>query len=254
MGGGGRPPSEAPPTPQPTPAEKRWTISADDFGDSAFGDSASRLTSRSAPYAWERITGGDGGVRVSIGGRDLPFTSTSAKPVFASDLSGAEWTVAFEVRAGEVVLVLTASDQSVVSDTVESVTITDPGNGYTADPTVTFSAPPPGGTTATGTAVRSGSVDSVMITTVGSGYAAVPTVTFRPPPAGGTTATGTAVAGSGSVDSVMITTAGSGYTSAPSVTFSGGGGSGAVATAVRQSGVASVALTNRGKAIPPTPP
>ena len=83
--GGGEPPSEPPPTSQP--AEKRWTISADDFGDSY---SAHRLTNRSAPYAWERITAG--GVRVSIGGRDLPFTSTSAKPVFAADLSGAEQT------------------------------------------------------------------------------------------------------------------------------------------------------------------
>ena len=109
-------------------------------------------------------------MRVSIDGQELPFTSTSVKPVFAPDLSGAEWTVAAEVRAGEVVLVLTAPDQLVVSDTVESVKITDPGNGYTADPTVTFAAPPSGGTTATGTAVRSGSVDSVTVGTAGSGY------------------------------------------------------------------------------------
>ena len=85
--GGKLPPSEPPPTPQP--AEKRWTISAADFGDGA--NLLSETSNRSAPYAWERITGG--GVRVSIGGRELPFTSTSAKPVFASDLSGAEWTV-----------------------------------------------------------------------------------------------------------------------------------------------------------------
>ena len=131
-------------------------------------------------------------MRVSIGGRALPFTSTSAKPAFAADLSGAEWTVAAEVRRGEVVLVLTAPDQSVAGDTVESVAITNPGSGYTADPTVTFSAPPPGGTTATGTATRSGSVDSVTITTAGSGYTAVPTVEFSAPPSG-ITATGAAV-------------------------------------------------------------
>ena len=134
------------------------------------------MSSRSAPYAWERLTGGN--VRVSIGGHELPFTSASAKPVFASDLSGAEWTVAAEVRAGAVVLVLTAPDQSGAGDTVESVTITNPGSGYTADPTVTFSAPPSGGATATGTATRSGGVDSVTITTAGSGYTADPTVTF----------------------------------------------------------------------------
>ena len=113
----------------------------------------------------------------------------NAKPVFPSDFSGAEWTVAAEVRAGAVVLVLTAQDQSVAGDTVASVRITNPESGYTADPTVTFAAPPAGGTTATGTAVRPDRVESVRITTAGSGYAADPTVTFqvegaamRPPP------------------------------------------------------------------------
>ena len=283
QGGGGKPPSDPAPTPQPAaPAEKRWTIGAADFGNDELNLTGA-VSNRSAPYAWERITAG--GVRVSIGGQDLPFTSTSAKPVFASDISGAEWTVAAEVRAGAVVLLLTAPDQSGAGDTVASVTITNPGSGYTTDPTVTFSAPPAGGATATGTAVRSGSVDSVAITTAGSGYPSVPTVTFSAPPSGatatgaavgsrhvdsvtittagsgytavptvtfgaapsgGTTATGAAV-GSRYVDSVTVATAGSGYTAAPAVTFSGGGGgSGAAATAVRQSGVASVTLTHRG--------
>ena len=167
--GGGNPPSEPPPRPS-QPAEKTWTIGAADFGDDE-PDLTGAASSRSAPYAWERLTGGK--VRVSIGGQELPFTSTGAKPVFASDVSGAEWTVAAEVRAGAVVLVLTAQDRLVVGDTVESVNITNPGSGYAADPTVTFSAPPSGGTTATGTAVRQSGVDSVDITTAGSGYTAV---------------------------------------------------------------------------------
>ena len=136
-GGGGKPPSEPTPTPQPAePAEKSWTISAADFSDGA--DLLSATSNRSAPYAWERITGGEGEkVQVSIGGHPLPFTSTSAKPVFASDLTGAEWTVTPEVRAGAVVLALTAPDQS-GSDTIEpgavgtvqAVTIANPGSGY----------------------------------------------------------------------------------------------------------------------------
>lgn len=97
------------------------------------------------------VLGGDD-VRVSIGGHALPFTSTSAKPVFASDISGAEWTVTPEVRAGAVVLVLTAEDQTESAGFVESVTVTNAGSGYTSVPAVTFSAPPPGGTTATATA------------------------------------------------------------------------------------------------------
>ena len=155
-----------------------------DFGDGA--NLLSATSNRSAPYAWERITGED--VRVSIGGYHLPFTST----VFASDLSGAEWIVHAEVRAGAVVLVLTAPDRSGATDTVESVTITNPGSGYTADPIVTFSAPPTGGTTAAGTAdIRYGGVASVTVVNGGRGYISAPTVTFAAP-AIGTRATGTA--------------------------------------------------------------
>lgn len=65
----------------------------------------------------------------------------------------------------------------------------------------------------------------------GSGYTSAPTVTFSAPPAGGITATGTATISSGAVASVTITNPGNGYTSAPTITFSGGEGSGAAATA-----------------------
>ena len=130
--------------------EKRWTISAAHFGDDG-SNLLSATSNRSAPYAWDRITGGDD-VRVSIGGHALPFTSTSAKPVFASDISGAEWTVTPEVRTGAVVLVLTAEDQTESAGIVESVTVTNAGSGYTSVPAVTFTAAPSGGTTATATA------------------------------------------------------------------------------------------------------
>jgi hypothetical protein len=78
---------------------------------------------------------------------------------------------------------------------VAAVTITSGGSSYASAPTVTFSAPPAGGTQATGTAVinASGVVTSVTITNAGSGYTSVPTVTFSVAPTGNTTATGTAV-------------------------------------------------------------
>ena len=76
-------------------------------------------------------------------------------------------------------------------DEVGSVTITNGGSGYTAAPTVTFSAPTTG-TTATGTAtIQNGAVVAVTITNPGSGYTSAPTVTFSAPTSG-TTATGTA--------------------------------------------------------------
>jgi len=85
---------------------------------------------------------------------------------------------------------LTPASWGDVVDEVGSVTITDGGTGYTAAPTVTFSAPS-SGTTATGTATISGGVvTGVTITDPGSGYTTTPTVTFSAPNSG-TTATGT---------------------------------------------------------------
>jgi hypothetical protein len=74
---------------------------------------------------------------------------------------------------------------------VKSVIITNPGAGYITAPTVTFTAAPTGGTTATGTAtITDGKVTGVTITNPGSKYIFGPTVTFTAPTRG-TTATGT---------------------------------------------------------------
>jgi hypothetical protein len=77
-----------------------------------------------------------------------------------------------------------------------------------------------------------GFVDSVSVSAGGSGYTAPPTVTFSAPtgPAG-VEAQAVAVLTGGAVSSVYLTSAGFNYTSAPSVTFSGGGGTGATASA-----------------------
>ena len=77
----------------------------------------------------------------------------------------------------------------------------------------------------------SNSVASTTITAGGSSYTSAPTVTFSAAPAGGITATGTATLSGDAVASITITNPGNGYTSAPTITFSGGGGSGATATA-----------------------
>lgn len=89
-----------------------------------------------------------------------------------------------------------------VGNGVESVTVSAGGTGYTGTPTVTFSAPPAGGVTATGTVIVVGGViTGVTITNPGSGYVSAPTVTFT---GAGTGATGTAVLGD--ADFVLPTT------------------------------------------------
>ena len=234
---------DEPTTPTPQETMKSWPISVAHFGDEA--DVWAQTTNRSAPYAWDRIAAGK--VRVSIDGQDLPLENVSYRPVFADDLSGAEWKVDAEVREGEVVLVLTAPDQSDEGGFVERITVTSRGSGYTSAPTVSFSAPPSGGVRATATAAASMGVGSVTVTYDGAQtYASrvPPTVSFSAPPSAGAMPTATAAL-KGEVYDVDITNHGSGYTSAPTVAF-GGPGTGAVATAFLQTGVASVTMTNNG--------
>ena len=285
--GRGNPPAPpATPAPAPTPqpdAEQTWEVSAEHFAD--------LLASRSLPFAWDRITAGNvDDVRVSIGGKELPFSSSAYEPAFDSDFSGAEWGIAAEVSPGSVVLEISAESQRSDKGDVGTVTITNPGSGYTSVPTVTFGAAPSGGTTATGTTVLAmDGIGSVTVSTAGSGYTSAPSVefsggggrgaagtvnvsggvasvritrgscystlpavVFSAPPAGGTTATGTAGSTGGcAVRSVTITSAGSGYTSPPTVTFTGSTSSSLFSPArgevnVMSYGVSSVTINNGG--------
>jgi hypothetical protein len=71
---------------------------------------------------------------------------------------------------------------------VETVTITAGGSGYLQGDTVTFSAAPAGGVTATGTAtVTGGVITAITITNPGAGYVTAPTITIGT--VGGTLAT-----------------------------------------------------------------
>lgn len=79
--------------------------------------------------------------------------------------------------------------------TVTSVTITEPGSGYSFTPPVSFSLPDePGGVTAQGDAVVfSEAIQSITITEAGSGYITAPTVTIGPPGLGGVQAQALAI-------------------------------------------------------------
>ncbi len=262
---GGEEPSAPAPTPQPRETRKSWTLSAAHFGDDGVTIWL-ETTNRSEPFAWDGITADNlDQVRVSIGGHALPLTNTAHQPVFESDLSGAEWELKAEVRAGAVVLVITAEDQ-LIPRGVASVTMTSLGSGWAHNsiPTVTFSPPPAGsgGTTATGTAVGPGGYRVVTITSAGAGYETeTPTATFQPPQtAGGTRAAGVVHKDSSGdrISHVEITEPGTGYTSALQVTIStppsGAGHAQAITSSALETGVRSVTITNRGSGYesPPT--
>lgn len=84
------------------------------------------------------------------------------------------------------------------TDTVDTVTVTDGGSGYTSGPTVTFSGG--GGTGATGVAaISEGQVSGITVTNHGTGYTSAPTVTLS---GGGATKPATATASVKHTDAV----------------------------------------------------
>ena len=150
------------------------------------------------------------------------------------------------------------------SNMVVGVNIIDGGRFYVTAPTVTFSAPPEGGTQATGTvSITDGYVDNIEMTENGTGYLEAPTVTFSGGHGthsvrygGGATATTDLGSGaiavpvtdaSGVITSISVTAGGSNYVAGTTVSITGKGGSGATATATLNSGaVNNVPVTNGG--------
>ena len=136
------------------------------------------------------------------------------------------------------------------ASSVLSVTVTDGGTGYTAQPTVTFSGGG-GGTQATGVATGvANSITTITVVTRGSGYTSNPTVTVSAPAGGGNTATAVANLGLNGISAVTVTDVGLGYLTTPTVIITDPTGSGTGATAIAlMSGttVASVQITNPGQ-------
>ena len=76
-----------------------------------------------------------------------------------------------------------SAQATLVSSSVDTITITEGGFGYTSAPSVVFEAPP-SGVTASGTAVLTdGVVTSITINDAGNGYLVEPGVTIAPSPA-----------------------------------------------------------------------
>ncbi|MDB5965527.1 MAG: putative phage tail sheath protein [Polaromonas sp.] len=85
-----------------------------------------------------------------------------------------------------------AATLTIGASSVASAALGGTLSGYTTGATVAFSAPPVGGTQATGTVTGTGTLTAIVITNPGSGYVAPPTATITPNSAGtGATATST---------------------------------------------------------------
>ncbi|MDI9325568.1 MAG: peptidoglycan-binding domain-containing protein [Alphaproteobacteria bacterium] len=123
--------------------------------------------------------------------------------------------------------------QASATFSVDNISITNAGSGYTSIPTVTISGGSGTGTVATATIGTDANntatyqkIISIAVTAGGSGYTSIPIITIS-----GGGGTGAAATVTMSVNAISITNAGSGYTSTPTITISGGSGTGTVATA-----------------------
>ena len=140
------------------------------------------------------------------------------------------------------------------SGAVTEVFLNNDGSGYQTAPTITFSAPPVGGVTATavGITTRVANVQSLLrveLTNAGSGYVTPPTITISGGSGTGAAATCSIGGTLFSVSSLSITDRGNGYASAPVVTI-GSPGTGTTATALvtinAQTKIDSVRILNPG--------
>ena len=103
--------------------------------------------------------------------------------------------------------------------------------------------------------IGTGGIKKVFLNNDGSGFTSTPTITFSAPPSGGTQATAVGVLTTRnnvtSLEYIYLTHAGVGYgNTAPIVTISGGGGTGAAATCslvpAGKKGLQTITITNHG--------
>ena len=138
---------------------------------------------------------------------------------------------------------------AIQSGSVQSISITNAGSGYTSVPAISLSAPQKAGGVQATAAVRlsGGGVTGITIAAGGSGYTSA-TVTFSlPQNPTGTVPTAHATIAGGAVTGIVIDSAGSGYTSAPTVTIAGNGsGAQAGSASISASTIDNILITNAG--------
>ena len=121
------------------------------------------------------------------------------------------------------VAIMTSRSGLTTAYSIDSVLITNPGSGYTTNPSIFFTGGGGTGAAATvGIATADASVGIITITNGGSQYTTAPTVTFSNPSnvSYAVTATGTAiVSAAGTITEIRIINAGVGYTVTPTITI-----------------------------------
>ena len=180
-----------------------------------------------------------GGGGSGAAGTVLLSTGVISVPVTAGGTTYTYATVAFSGGGGTGA----AATANVQGGVVVSITVTNPGSGYTSAPTAVISGTGTGATAGT-VVIGGGAVAGVQMTNPGSGYVTAPAVAIS---GTGTGATGVAVLSAQGVQSVSVVNGGTDFTSIPLISFVGGGGAGATGYAeVVGTSIARVNLTASG--------
>ena len=127
---------------------------------------------------------------------------------------------------------VTATGVATIGNVVGAITVVAGGSGYTTANGVVISGGGTGATAVIAAVSATGAITTITLVNPGSGYSPTspPTVSFTS--ATGTGASATATVNVGGISTVTVTNPGTLYTSAPTVTLTGGGGTGAAASAV----------------------
>ena len=188
-------------------------------------------TSATIAFSGGGGTGAAGTVILATGVISVPVTAGGTTYTFA--------TVAFSGGGGTGA----AATANIQGGVVVSITVTNPGSGYTYAPTATISGTGTGATAGT-PAIGGGQVSGVQITNPGSGYVTAPAAVIS---GSGSGATAVAVLSAQGVQSVSVVNGGTNFTSIPLVSFVGGGGAGATGyVEVQPTSIARVNLTASG--------
>jgi len=155
----------------------------------------------------------NGGIRfITVTNRGGGYTSTPIVGISSAPSGGKTAAAVAEMIGGIVVCNDNTNPQA---QSVQSVSLTNAGFGYTVTPGVRFIGGGGSGATATAT-LGDGIVGVIEVTNAGSGYVTSPVITFTGISTVSAAATAR-VSAAGTITSIFITNAGLGYTAPPTI-------------------------------------
>jgi hypothetical protein len=157
----------------------------------------------------------DGGIQfITVTNRGGGYTKTPTVGIGSAPVGG-KTGIATALMIGGIVVCNDNVNPNAKS--VQSVSIINPGYGYTAPPGIKFIGGGGSGAAAT-SGITNNMISAITVTNPGSGYTSAPTITFSGISTVSAAATAV-VSTAGTISAIYVTNAGSGYTVAPTITI-----------------------------------